>query len=590
MSILDQVSSYAGALEPGVRLPEIKIPDRFYKKLGIAEDSTNYSFLSQYCRQQLAARHLDNKLYQDRLNVELDVINDLGFVDYMLLNWDIINYCVEESIPTGSGRGSAASSLILFLLDVTKIDPLRYGLVFERFINKARAKKIKVNGIDYLDGSLLPDVDSDISYDKRQKVIEYIENKYKGKTAKILTLSSLSSKICLKEVAKACLNVSEIESRELSDMIPKHHGKVDSIAKAWKDSVKLQAWGLENKRVLEIARKLEGLYKNVGVHASGIAISYYELTDVCPVGKTKDGALVVYYDKDDTANLMVKFDILGLRTLTVASDTCKLLNIDIETIDPETPEIYDHLQDLQTPKGLFQIEAETNYRVCRKVKPKNLSALSDVIAIGRPGALAYLNEYVSNNQDVQDDLREINPKLHEILTVTNGVPLYQEQLLKIASDVFKFTLSEAETLRRIVGRKLVEEVKAWEAKIYAKAVEIGLDKSVADFYWKLLNDSANYSFNKCAFEEELVEEKSKGQIMLKDVQIGDLVKAYNVETDCDHLVEVLDVMANERELYEITLEDGRSLKISLDHKLLCEDKVMRPLREIIKNGYSVLTD
>jgi hypothetical protein len=287
------------------------------------------------------------------------------------------------------------------------------------------------------------------------------------------------------------------------------------------------------------------------------------------------------------AELMVKFDVLGLRTLTVVSEVCKRLNIEMTSIDPEDPFIYENLQGLRTPQGLFQIEAETNFKVCRKVQPKSLEQLSAVVAIARPGALDFADQYATYSASGVFQL--VHDFFKDELSYTGGIPLYQEQLMKMAVRL-GFTLDESEQLRRIVGKKKVDQMPAWQGKIRQKVSEQNLDPAIGDVLWKVAEDSANYSFNKCAFEEELVEEKNKGKIMLKNVQIGDMVKAYDIDKDSNHFVEVLDVMANERELYEITLEDGRSLKISLEHKLLCEDKIMRPLKEIIKKGYSILTD
>jgi DNA polymerase-3 subunit alpha len=324
---------------------------------------------------------LNNNQYTERLEMELDIFKELDFVDYVLLNWDILNFCHENNIPTGAGRGSAAGSLVLFVVGVTKVDPIKYELFFERFVSRSRAKKIIKDDITYLDGSLLPDVDNDISYDRRAEVIKYIEQKHLGKTSKILTLNTLSSKLCIKECGKIVGGFSETDVNEVSDNIPKLFGRVFELEEAYKENDKFRTWVDQNRFVFEIAKKIEGLNKNTGVHPSGIAISYYKIEEVCPVQKTSDGDLVSGYDMNYVAELMVKFDVLGLRTLTVVSEVCKRLNIDMTSIDPEDPFIYESFQNLRTPQGLFQIEAETNFKVCRKVKPKSLEQLSAVVAI-----------------------------------------------------------------------------------------------------------------------------------------------------------------------------------------------------------------
>lgn len=482
--------SYTDAMLPGVRLPQINIEDKYYKKLGIPVGSDNFTFLKALCNTNLTNKSPD---YVNRLEMELDIFRELDFVDYVLLNWDILNFCHENNIPTGPGRGSAAGSLVLFLVGVTKVDPIKYGLFFERFVSRSRAKKIIKNDITYLDGSLLPDVDNDISYDRRAEVIKYIENKHAGKTSKILTLNTLSSKLCIKECGKIVGSFSETEVNEISDLIPKQFGRVFDLEEAYKAEDRFRAWVETNKHVYEIACKLQGINKNTGVHPSGIAISYYKIEEVCPVQKTADGDLVSGYDMNYVAELMVKFDVLGLRTLTVVSEVCKRLNLDMTKIDLDDPSLYLNFADLRTPQGLFQIEAETNFKVCRKVKPKNLEQLSAVIAIARPGALDFADDYAS--YAYTGDFKVVHDFFKEELSYTGGIPLYQEQLMKMAVRL-GFTLDESEQLRRIVGKKKVSEMPAWQGKIRQKVTEQNLDPAIGDVLWKVAEDSANYSFNK----------------------------------------------------------------------------------------------
>ena len=481
----------------GVRLPGIEVDRRVYYQLDLDPNCSNYDLLRALCLRGVKERgidKLDNKQeYYDRVKMELSVLNDLGFVDYILLNWDILNFCHYNGIPTGPGRGSAAGSLILFLLKVTNVDPIKYDLFFERFVSKSRAKKTVVDGITYLDGSLLADVDNDISYDRRGEVIKYIEDKHKGKTCKILTLNTLSSKLCVKECGKIVGEMSEDEVNSISNLIPKQFGKVSKLEKAYDESAKFKEFADKNTKIYKIAKKLEGLNKNTGVHPSGIAISFYNIEEIMPMQTTNDGNLVSAYDMNDVASLMVKFDILGLRTLSVVHDTCQQLGIDIESIDVEIPEIYENFKLIEAPKGLFQIEADTNFKVCKKVSPRNLDELSAVVAIARPGALDYLDtysDYISSGQ-----FQSVNEFFDDILSYTGGIPLYQEQLMKMAVKV-GFTLDESEQLRRIVGKKKVDQMPAWKAKIEEKVQENNLDKEVGEVLWKVAEDSANYSFNK----------------------------------------------------------------------------------------------
>jgi DNA polymerase III alpha subunit len=574
----------------GVRLPEFSIEDRLKKAHGLKEDASSYDFILQVCRTNFKKLNIPKdqySKYSDRVKYELETIKELGFLDYIVLVWSVINYCDENSIPVGLGRGSAAGSLILYLLGVTKVDPIRYELFFERFISKIRAKKQVVDGITYLDGSLLCDVDLDICYYNRNRVIKFLEERFSGRTCKILTLTTLSGKILIKECGKIVDNKPETEMNEISSLIPKVFGQIKDLKEAYGEVPEFQKWCDANPRSYKTALKLRGLIKNKSVHASGMMLSYHPIAESCPTELTSDKERVSSYDMNWVSVFNVKLDLLGLRSVSVVNRVCELVKIKKEDIDFNDPFIYQQLHDLKNPHGIFQIEAGTNFAVCKKVKPKNLEELSGVLALSRPGALEFVDQYA--NYTNTGSYEGIHPFFDSVLKDSGGVAIFQEQLMKMSNKI-GFTLDESEVLRRIVGKKKVEEVKKWKEKISDKIKENKLDPEIGDILWRILENSANYSFNKCAFEEELVEEKSRGKIMLKDVQIGDMVKAYDVDKDCNHFVEVLDVMTNERELREVTIEDGRALRISLEHKLLCGDGVMRPLEEIIGKGYSVLTD
>jgi DNA polymerase III subunit alpha len=497
MSFTKEFKVYKDYTPPGVRLPKIDIEKKYYELVGEKEGISNYEFLRKLCWKGAKDAGLDErknkKAYYDRVSMELKILDELGFIDYILLNWDILNFCHENRIPTGPGRGSAAGSLVLFLIGVTQVDPIEHNLFFERFVSKSRAKKIEKSGITYLDGSLLADVDNDIAYEHRQRVIQYIEQKYPNRTCKILTLNTLSAKLCVKECGKIVGMLTEQEVNEVSDFIPKKFGKVASIVESLEESEKFLEWGGQNEKIITIARKIEGLNKNSGVHPSGIAISYERLDEICPLQSTSEGDIVSGYDMNWVAELTVKFDILGLRTLSVIYNTCKALNIDPRSISLEDKGIYSNLQKLTTPHGIFQIEADTDYRVCRKIRPRNLEELSAVIAIARPGALDFLDNY-QRHRDTGDS-QSIHALYDEILESTGGIPLYQEQLMQMAVKV-GFTLDESEQIRRIVGKKKVDQMPVWKEKIQTKIEENDLAQEAGDILWQVAEDSANYSFNK----------------------------------------------------------------------------------------------
>jgi DNA polymerase-3 subunit alpha len=483
----------------GVRLPSFDIDIKYKRALGVSEDISNEDFLEALCedgREKIwsSVHSEDRSEYVERLEHELKTIKDLGFIGYLLLVWDVINFCKENDIPTGLGRGSAAGSLVLYLIGVTKIDPIEYGLFFERFISKIRTKKSVVDGITYLDGSLMMDVDLDICYYNRQRVIEYLETKFVGKTSKIITLNTLSGKLCIKECGKVTASKSEQEMNKVSALIPKVFGQIKDLKEAYAEQEEFRIWCDENEECYNIALKLKGLIKNKGVHPSAISLSFEKLNDSCPTELTSDKkSHVASYDMNWISIFNVKLDILGLRAVSVVDDVCKNVGIKVSDVDLKDQLIYDNLQHLRTPHGLFQIEAETNFRVCQKVKPKDLEELSAVLALARPGALNFVDQYAAYVEDGTYD--PIHPFFDDILTSTGGVALYQEQLMKMANKI-GFTLDEAEMLRRIVGKKKVKEVRKWKKKIKDKIKENNLEPEIGDILWSVLEDSANYSFNK----------------------------------------------------------------------------------------------
>lgn len=495
----------------GVRLPSFEISDSLRDRLDASKSEDNEKILRRLTyegyERRMLAREIDPlkaKEYTDRAELELATMEDLGFVDYMLLTWDVINFCKENDIPVGLGRGSAAGSFVLYLLGVTNLDPIKYGLFFERFISKIRAKKQVVDGVTYLDGNLMVDIDNDVCYYNRHRVLEYIDNKFKGKTAKILTLNTLSGKLLIKECGKIIASKSESEMNLISSYIPKVFGQVKDLEESYDEVPEFREWcdKIENKEAYRTALKLRGLIKNKSVHASGILLSYDELEDSCPVELTSDKAIVSSFDMNHVSLFNVKLDILGLRSVSVVHDVCERVGLKVGDIDLDNPEIYRRLQDLEAPHGLFQIEADTNYRVCQKVKPKNLEELSAVLALGRPGALAFVDQYAAYaNHDIYE---AIHPLFDEILKSTGGVALYQEQMMQMAHKI-GFTLDEAEILRRIVGKKKTKEVRQWKKKIREKVEENRLSNEwtgnkggvdVGDVLWSVLEDSSNYSFNK----------------------------------------------------------------------------------------------
>lgn len=485
--------NYGNILGHGVVMPEIKLESKYYDKLGLDRKATNKEFLRAIAEAGMKRRGFKGKEYQDRLDYELKMFDELKYTDYVLAVWDICNFADERKISRGPGRGSAASSLVLCNIGVTEPDPLEYGLFFERFVSKVRSKYTEIDGVIYFDGSLLCDVDLDFDYNDRQTVIEYINEKYSGQTAHILTMSTLSGKIVVKEVMKTFGGYNEESANEISAHIPKEFGNVKPLDVARTESEKFDEFCKENEELYKICRKLEDLKCGFGVHASGIAIAATKINDLIPSQLTKDGKKVTGVEMGWTSEICVKFDILGLKTLSVIKEACRLAGIEVKDIDINHPSIYAALQILEAPHGIFQIEADSQFAACKKLKPENLLELADLMAIARPGAMDYIDDYVhakktGENQDYG------HPEINKILGKTKGVCLYQESLMQLGARVFGLTLEEAETLRKIVGKKQVEKMPEWKDRIYGNCEKMGLNKKLANFYWKVLDDSKNYSF------------------------------------------------------------------------------------------------
>lgn len=499
------ISNFFGIENPikGVRLPTITFEERHRKELKLPPTASNADFLRALCLKGFATLNFKKdsaqyKEYAARVKYELDILNELGFVDYILLVWDAMNFCKEKSIPVGPGRGSAAGSLVLFLIGITKIDSIKHGLFFERFVSKSRAKKTVIDGITYLDGTLVPDCDLDFDFYRRHEVLEYLKKKYAGKTCKILTLTTLSSKLCIKEVGKVLGMKTEEEMTSVTTMIPKRHGIVEDFSVAYNDVPDFKNWCDENKLVYETALKLADLIKNKACHASGILVSFDKLEDCCPTETIHDKEsdtreLISSYDMNWVSLFSVKLDVLGLRGVSVVDDCCKSLGIKQEDIDVNDPIIYQNLQHLDNPHGLFQIEADTANNVTKKVKPKNIDEISAVLAIARPGALQFADKFATySNTGISDS---IHPFFDSVLHDTGGLCLYQEQAMKMANKI-GFNLDESEQLRRAIGKKDTVKIKDWEKKIKDKIIENNHPKEIGDVFWKVVSDSAGYQFNR----------------------------------------------------------------------------------------------
>lgn len=482
-------------LDRGVKLPLFDINkkhlDEMFLDEGVSSDTFLFSLILKGLETKVGRNHLKYKEYYERAKYEMGVFRELGFCDYVLIIWDIVKYCRDNQIPTGISRGSGGGSLVFYLIDITRIDSLKYNLYFERFLSKSRAKFEEIDGVKYYDGSLLLDYDLDISYVDRERVVLYLEGKYPGRVCKVLTIGTLSTKILLKEACKTIKEYNESEANAVSDMVPKVAGFVSSLDECVENSSEFATFAEENEEIIRVCRRLESLNNHVGTHASAWCVAADSLGEIFPLQKDKEGNLVSAYDMNDALNLAIKCDLLGLRTATLVNRVAQLVGIRLEDINVEDPFIYQNLQDIKCPHGLFQIESDTNFKVCKHIKPKSLNDISAVLALARPGALAFVDQYAkfANFGEAQS----IHPFFDDVLIRTGQIPIYQEDLIRMVNKL-GFSKEEGETVRRIVGKKKREDVEKWRDKIRKKVDDQKLDPKITDILFKVLEDSAKYSF------------------------------------------------------------------------------------------------
>lgn len=485
-------------------------------------------------------------------------------------------------------HNSAGGSLVMYLVDIVGIDPIQHNLIFERFISRARARSSVVDGVFYIDGLFAPDVDLDICFERRSEVIEYLKQKYVGRVCQLSTHQTLKTKILIKECGKIVGGFTEDDMKVISDYIPSLYGKVFELEKAQEADPRFKDFCDQNPKVIDVAYKLRKVIKTKGSHASAYVVGFDPLDEFMPCEKSSKGEVISCYDMETAQELAIKLDLLGLKGVTLIENVLNTLGLRRKDIDVnDNPDIYKFFENLKSGYGLFQISGDCNLGVAQQVKPKNISELSDVIALARPGALAYVEDYVGEIEANKDKLQFA--ELQSVLEDTRFIPIYQEQMMSIAHKVFGFTLEEADILRKIVGKKKVKEVKEWKGKIYDQAEKKGLGKNVADFFWKILDESSNYSFNRSIGAGAKVTMADGTEKAIEEVKVGEKVTALCTKSKKDHTVEVKDTFSHKADLYRVELQNGMKIDCSMEHKFLCEDMVMRPLKEIIHNNLSIVT-
>lgn len=594
---LSEINQYKNLPFQGVILPTISISIEEKRKIGADENCSNLDFLRQLCRfgfkEKVASRVSkdDYKKYADQVNFELDTIEALCFTNYILMVWDFLSWARSKNIPTGPGRGSVGSSLVSYLIGITAFDPVENKLFFSRFLSKSRAKSKTVDGIKYIDGSLVPDIDCDFSYYRRDEVIQYLSERYPGQTSKLLTTTTFTSKILIKDVLKIFENATEPEANAVSDMIEREFGIPEEIEDALsedknKQNEKFKEWSKDHGETCEIAMALSGLSRSEGQHASAVLISHENIDNLMPLQLSSSEEMVSGFDMYSSQEIMIKMDILGLRTLDVVQEACQLVGIERDKIDVHHPSIYQYLQDFKFKYGIFQLETFAQGGAAARIKPKKFEQLADCLAIARPGAFSFLDQYCKYIHD--DTYTSVHPLIDDILKPTGGVCLFQEQYLAMLVRV-GMNPDDAEAARKVLGKKLKDKIPEVKVKIAEVCEKNNHPSEIVELLLKIAEESGGYSFNKCLSQDTVVDVPN-GHKMLFEIKRGDLVKAYDTKLKKDHFVTVKDIHENEVELYEVEFDDGRKLRCSMDHKLLCVDGKMRRLEDVILGKYKIVTD
>ena len=473
-------------------LPEFPIPD----------EMTPQEYMLQQSEQGLKRRLRDNNIddeiliqeYQQRLNTELAVINEMGYPGYFLIVADFTSWAKNNGVPVGPGRGSGAGSLVAYVLGITDIDPLQYDLLFERFLNPERVS--------------MPDFDIDFCMDNRDRVIDYVAQRY-GRThvSQIITYGTMAARGVVRDVGRVMGHPYGFVDR-IAKLIPFEVGMTLSKALEREEALQEQYKNEEDVRaVFDRAIELEGIARNAGKHAGGVVIAPTELTDFTPLYCEAGGNnIVTQLDKDDVEAIgLVKFDFLGLRTLTIIDNTLKLVNkklkklnqtaIEIEKLPLDDEATYTTLKNQQTT-AVFQLESSGIKDIIKRLKPDKFDDIVALVALYRPGPLqsGMVEDFILRKHGARVDY--FHPDLEPILQQTYGVILYQEQVMQIAQVLAGYTLGGADLLRRAMGKKKAEEMAKQREIFVTGAVERGVEQKLASHIFDLMEKFAGYGFNK----------------------------------------------------------------------------------------------
>ena len=454
----------------------------------VEEDISNLEYFKKMCYENLPKKYNEKNIEKasKRLEYEIEVINKMGYINYFLIVQDFINYAKKEGIPVGPGRGSGAGSIAAYLVGITDIDPLKYNLIFERFLNPERVS--------------MPDFDVDFCYERRQEVIDYVARKYgKDHVAQIITFGTMAARAAIRDVARA-LNISYQKADMIAKMIPQEIKM--TIDKALSINANLKEMyenDDETKKIIDYSKKVEGLPRHASTHAAGIVITKEPVVNYVPLYESQD-VISTQYTMTILEELgLLKMDFLGLRTLTVISDTIKLVKkihgIDVNFgSELNDPKVFKLLSEGKT-NGIFQLESEGIKQVIKDLKPDSLEDIIVVLSLYRPGPMDQIPRYIKNKYN-PENITYLHPLLVEILKPTNGCIVYQEQVMQIFRTLAGYSLGRADLVRRAMSKKKIDVMNK-ERDIFIKgAKKNGITEDISNKIFDEMAEFAKYAFNK----------------------------------------------------------------------------------------------
>lgn len=469
---------------------ELDFTKHHLPKFDVPEGETAKTYLRKICEERIPYRYGESfKELEERLDYELGVIEKMGFEDYFLIVWDYVDYAHKHDILVGPGRGSAAGSVVAYLLGITGLDPLKYDLLFERFLNPERIS--------------MPDIDIDFCYEKRGKAIEYVTKKYgTDRVAQIITFGTEGARAVIRDVGRV-LDIPLSEVNKIAKLIPNELGITLTEALKRRELKDLYEGDMQVRELFDISLQLEGIARNSSTHAAGVVIAASPLDDYVPVQASDEIVGITQYDKDNIENLgLLKMDFLGLRTLTVMDTALQLIkanrgiDIDLDHIPLDDKKACELLVQGDTA-GVFQLESSGITQLVKDLKPQHFEDLIPLVALYRPGPLGsgMVEDFIARRHG-KKEVTYLDPVLEPILKDTFGVILYQEQVMQIASAMGGFSLGEADLLRRAMGKKKEKEIIKLKGNFIDGSKNNGFDPKVAEEIFELILYFAGYGFNK----------------------------------------------------------------------------------------------